>query len=248
MIGAFFFILGLIIGSFLNVCIYRIPHNISIIKGRSFCPICKNKIKFYDNIPIISYILLKGKCRYCGAPISIQYPVVELIIGIFSLALFIKYSLSYKYIFYFIFVSSLTVLSVIDISHQIIPDVITIPGMILGILYSVLDELGLFRAILGLLLGGGLLLLISLLYSSVRGREGMGGGDIKLMGMIGAWLGPRCIFPVIMIASVLGIVIGSFFLMMGKEGLKKPIPFGPFLSFGALLYLFVPQISFLSPF
>ena len=159
-----------------------------------------------------------------------------------------EYGLSYRYFFYFVFVSSLVVLSFIDINLKILPDKITIPGMILGILYSFLDDRDLFSAILGLLLGGGLLLLVSLLYSFIRGKEGMGGGDIKLMGMIGAWLGPKCIFPVIMIASISGIVIGSVFLIMRREGFEKPIPFGPFLSSAALLNLFVPQISFLSPF
>jgi len=241
-IEAFFFVLGLIIGSFLNVCIYRIPRGISITKPLSFCPACKKSIRFYDNIPIISYILLKGKCRYCGNPISIQYPLVELLTGIFSLVLFYKYGLRLEYAFYLIFVSSLIIISGIDIQYQIIPNLITIPGMLFGLLIAFFLGKGLFNAISGLVLGGGSLLLVSWIYSLVTGKEGMGGGDIKLLGMIGAWLGPRSIFPVVMLASFSGVIISIIVFIAKNKGKETAIPFGPFLSLGATCYLLLQHM------
>jgi len=216
------------------VCIYRIPRDISIIKPSSFCPSCKRPIKFYDNIPIISYFVLKGKCRYCGNPISVQYPLVEFITGVLTLLLFLRFGLSKEFFFLLPFICSLIVITFIDFQHQIIPDIITIPGAISGMLLHLLTKEGALDSILGLLVGGGSLLFISLAYMIIYRKEGMGGGDIKLMAMIGAWLGIRSVLPVIMI----GAFSGSIYGLIKNRGRGGVIPFGPFLSLGAIVYIF----------
>jgi leader peptidase (prepilin peptidase)/N-methyltransferase len=236
----FSFLFGLAFGSFVNVCIHRIPLKRSIITPPSSCPECGENIKFYDNIPIISYIILFGRCRYCGHSISWRYPVVETMTGLFSLGLFIKYGLNYQYILLFLFLAALVTISFIDIQHKIIPDVISLPGIVVGWTASfVLPYPSWMDSLIGIIAGGGILFLVSTTYERLTGRAGMGGGDIKLLAMIGAWMGWRSLFPVIMISSFTGAVIGSVALMIAGKGLRFRIPFGPFLSLGATVYLFL---------
>jgi len=232
-------IFGALIGSFLNVCILRVPKGESIVFPGSRCPYCKKPIKFYDNIPLISYLLLRGKCRQCKKPISPQYPLVEGITAVSSLLLFIKYGPSLSYLFYFLFVDGLIVITVIDLYDQIIPDVISIPGIGMGLLCSlIIPHLTLLDSLKGILVGGGSLFLVAKLYQWLFKREGMGGGDVKLLAMIGAFLGWKAVILTIFLSSLVGSIIGIVVIVSKGKDFKYAIPFGPFLSFGAVIALF----------
>ena len=232
-------VFGAMIGSFLNVCIFRLPKEESIVWPGSYCPHCKNPIKFYDNIPLVSYILLKGCCRHCHTAISFQYPLVEGITALASLILFIKFGLSLSYLFYFLFVAALIVITVIDLYHQIIPDVISLPGIGVGLIASLLiPEITLFNSLFGILLGGGSLFLVATLYQWLFKREGMGGGDVKLLAMIGAFLGWKAVILTILSGSLIGSITGMIIMVLKGKDFKYAIPFGPFLSLGAVIALF----------
>jgi leader peptidase (prepilin peptidase)/N-methyltransferase len=232
-------IFGAMVGSFLNVCIYRLPKGESIIIPGSHCPHCKNLIKFYDNIPLISYLILKGKCRNCNRPISVQYPLVEGMTALSSLLLFIKFGFSWSYLFYFSFIAGLIVMTVIDLFHQIIPDVISIPGIGVGLLASlIIPYITFFNSLIGILLGGGSLFLVATLYQWLFKREGMGGGDVKLLAMIGAFLGWKSVILTILLSSFIGSITGIILMVLKGKDFKYAIPFGPFLSLGAVISLF----------
>jgi len=232
-------VLGAALGSFLNVLIYRLPEEKSIIFPASNCPHCGKPIRFYDNIPIISFILLKGRCRACRGKISFRYPLVELITAVLSLLLFWKFGLTFKYLFSFIFVCALIVITFIDLDYQIIPDVITLPGIPIFFL-AALIVMGLrFQdAFLGFLLGGGCLYVIAFVYELVTKREGMGGGDIKLLAMMGAFLGWQSLLFILLVSSLLGAVVGIAVMMIKGQDMKYAVPFGPFLSLAAVAYIF----------
>ena len=242
----FFFLLGSAIGSFLNVCIYRIPREKSIVNPPSACPGCEKPIRPYDNIPILSYILLKGKCRNCGTKISIRYPLVELLTGIFFLLLYQKFGLTFELIVFMIFSALLIVISFIDLDFQIIPDILSIGGVVLGFILSIIrpffrnlePRFGILDSLYGIALGGGLLFAIAWLYQFFTKREGMGGGDIKLLGMIGAFCGWKGVVFSLVSGSVLGTLVGIPLMLAKGAGTKYAIPFGPFLSLGALVYVF----------
>jgi leader peptidase (prepilin peptidase)/N-methyltransferase len=240
MIKVFVFVFGAAVGSFLNVCIYRLPRSISLIRPRSRCPRCESGIAFYDNIPILSYLWLRGKCRHCGATISLRYPVVELAAGLFAVALFSQPGLALREAFVlFVLVAVLLVVTFIDIDHQIIPDMITYPGIVIGFLSSFfLENITYKDSLLGIVLGGGLLLLVASGYYFVTKKEGMGGGDVKLLAMIGAFLGWKAVIFTILVGSAIGTVIGIAMAFRMQGGRKLAIPFGPFLSLGALLFIF----------
>ncbi|MCL5061684.1 MAG: prepilin peptidase [Nitrospiraceae bacterium] len=257
------FFLGLIVGSFLNVCIYRLPRNISIIRPSSSCPACNTPIKPWDNIPVLSYIFLRGKCRKCSKRISIRYPLVELLNGIFYLAVFQFFGFGFHLPFLFAFASAMIVITLIDLDFQIIHDAITLPGIVIGLIgasfllpdpfLNGLNELnnlnklgvntvqtvqnvqivGFKNSIAGLFLGGGLFYLIAIL-----SRGGMGGGDIKLMAMVGAFMGWKAIFLTTFIGSLVGSVVGIFLMVFKGKGRKTKIPFGPFLALGSIITLF----------
>ncbi|HNR14379.1 MAG TPA: prepilin peptidase [Thermodesulfobacteriota bacterium] len=232
------FIFGTIIGSFLNVCIYRLPQETSIVFPGSHCPRCGQPIRFYDNIPLLSYLILAGKCRYCRASISFQYFLVEMASGIFSLLVFLHFSLS-EYFVYFGFIASLLVVTGIDLKHKIIPDVISLPGIVIGFACSfVLPRITYVDSLLGIALGGGTLLTVSVVYYAVTKTEGMGGGDIKLLAMIGAFLGPKAVVAVIFISSCVGSLIGIGIILLKGKDRKYAIPFGPFLALGAVIFVF----------
>jgi leader peptidase (prepilin peptidase)/N-methyltransferase len=235
----FITVLGAALGSFLNVLIYRLPEETSIIFPASRCPHCRNAIRFYDNIPVISFILLKGRCRECHEKISFHYPLVELITAVLSLLLFWKFGLTFQYLFSFIFVCALMVITFIDLDHQIIPDVITLPGIPIFFLAAVFAmNLRFLDAFLGFLIGGGFLYGIAIIYEWVTKREGMGGGDIKLLAMIGAFLGWQSLLFVLLVSSLLGAVVGISLMMVKGQDMKYAVPFGPFLSFAAVAYIF----------
>lgn len=244
MIFLFVFLLGSILGSFLNVCIYRLPKKESILSPPSHCPHCGEPIRFYDNIPILSYLLLGGKCRHCKEHISLRYPVVEGLSGLLSLALFIKYSLTAQFLLLLLFAAALIIITFIDLDYQIIPDIISIPGIFLGIGASFfIPTMSWFESLFGILIGGGFLLLVAIGYKWVTGREGMGGGDIKLLAMVGAWLGWKAIPFILFSSSLIGVLIGGGTGLMKKRGLRSRIPFGPFLSISSIIYIFFgPEI------
>ncbi len=236
------FVTGLCIGSFLNVCIYRIPESKSIVSPPSSCPQCGYRIRHYDNIPVISYLLLRGKCRQCRVPISFRYPMVELLTGFFALWVYFRFGLSPEALVRFVFISVLLVITFIDIDHRIIPDVISMPGIPLFFLASfAVPSLTYKDSLLGIILGGGSLYMVALSYLLLAKREGMGGGDIKLLAMMGGLLGWKGVLFTIFVSSAIGTVIGTAIMLASHKDMKLALPFGPFLALGAVIYIFFGQ-------
>ncbi len=233
------FIFGAVVGSFLNVCIYRMPKGESIVFPPSHCPGCGFRIPFYDNIPSISYLLLAGKCRSCKAPISLQSPLVELINALLTLFLFMKLGPTFAFLVLFLFCSAMVVVTFIDLEHQIIPDSISLPGIVAGFIFSFfIPRFGWLNSLIGIAVGGGSLLLVAYGYHFLTKKEGMGGGDIKLLAMMGAFFGWQAVLFIIFVSSLVGSVIGIAVMLIRKEDSKLAIPFGPFLAMGAVLYIF----------
>lgn len=236
---AFVFTFGAIIGSFLNVCIARLPDGRSVVTPPSHCPKCQTYLSWYENIPILSYLVLGGRCRTCKIRISPIYPAVEVLTGALAVALFLRLGPTLAFAGYFAFAAALVVITFIDLDHQIIPDVISLPGIVVGLAFSLVSPLVTpIDAILGVLAGGGVLLSVAWLYKTFRGQDGMGGGDIKLLAMIGAFLGWQSIFVTLFVGSVIGSIIGVVVMLYEGADSKLAIPFGPFLAGGALVYLF----------
>ncbi len=239
-IAGFFF--GLIVGSFLNVCICRLPENLSIVKPASRCPRCETPISFYDNIPVLSYLWLKGQCRNCREPIGMRYPAIELLTGLFAALCVFRFGISAAAAVYFVFAASLIVITFIDIDHRIIPDVISLPGIPLFFAGSfLLPAVTPLESLTGILAGGGSLFLVAWVYYLLTGNEGMGGGDIKLLAMIGAVVGWQGVILTIFAASVTGTVIGGVMMIASGKNMKLAVPFGPFLAIGALIHVFYGQ-------
>jgi len=238
-ITALAFIFGACIGSFLNVCIYRIPAGLSIVRPPSSCPACKTEIAFYDNIPILGWLMLLGKCRVCKAPIAIRYPLVELVTGAFAAAASISFGPTLQALAVFAFIATLIVVAFIDLDHRIIPDTISLPGIPIFFLaaFAIPDVAWQARA-WGILAGGGSLFAVAWGYQLMTGREGMGGGDIKLLAMIGAFIGWQGILFTLFSASAIGTLAGLLAMVRSAKGMQLAIPFGPFLSLGAVIYLF----------
>ena len=260
MTSAIVLVFGLLVGSFLNVCIVRLPRGRSIVSPPSHCPRCKKSIKFYDNIPVISFLLLRGKCRSCGEPISWRYPLVELMNGLMYLWIVHEFLMTGEAVLLMVFCSSLIVITFIDFDFQIIPDVITFPGMLIGILIgpfflsalggpppfyigSLVPDagprlIGFLNAVIGLLCGGLPLFSIGWLWEKLRHEEGMGGGDVKLMGMIGSFLGWKGAFLTIFLGAIGGSIIGLALMSLKLHKRGQVIPFGPFLALGAVTTAF----------
>ena len=237
--GIFLTVAGAAIGSFLNVLICRIPQEISIAYPPSHCPKCGHAIRFYDNIPIISYVILRGRCRDCHEKISLRYPLVELLTAMMSLLLFWKFGLNLKYFFSFVFSSVLIVITFIDFDHQIIPDIITLPGIPIFSLIAILFmDVPWLEAVLGIIIGGGCLYAVAVGYELITKREGMGGGDIKLLAMLGGFLGWKSIFFIVFVSSLLGALVGVSMMIAKGQDMKYAVPFGPFLSIAAVAYIF----------
>ena len=238
-LNLFAFVFGAIVGSFLNVCIFRLPAEASIVKPRSQCPYCDHPIRNRDNIPLISFIVLRGKCRDCGGKISWRYPLVELITALLALLLFLKYGLTLSFLIFFIFTAVLIVITFIDLDHQIIPDILTLPGIPIFCLAAIfLLKIPWLEALLGLLIGGGIFFTIAFVYELITKREGMGGGDIKLLAMIGGFLGWKSLIFVLLFSSFSGAIIGITAMLIKKQDMKYAVPFGPFLAAAAVAYLF----------
>jgi len=229
---------GLIWGSFLNVVIYRLPRKLSLIKPGSFCPSCHHKIPFYYNIPLVSYIILKGKCKFCGEKISLVYPIVELLTPLSLIILYLKFSFSLFFFLSMLFTSALIVLAFIDYYHQILPNEITIFGSLLFLVYSFFNPyLNFGKSLLGMVIGGGVLLLIYGIYFYIKKIEGLGLGDIKMMIMVGAFLGWLKTLFTLLLGSFIAALVGIFLITFKKKDLKYSIPFGTFLSPSAFIAL-----------
>ncbi|HAR41578.1 MAG TPA: prepilin peptidase [Bdellovibrionales bacterium] len=237
---------GLLIGSFVNVLVVRLPHDLSVVRPRSRCPECEALIHWYDNIPVLSFLLLRGKCRNCGKPISARYPVIELLTMLLFLAAHVRFGWSpLLFVRDWPFLAILVAITFIDLEHRIIPDVLSLGGMALGLLTSFLMPSGFWVvSISGAALGFGSFYLLAWVYEKFTGRMGMGGGDIKLLGMLGAFLGPQGVIASILISSVLGSLVGiGWALAKGeKEIMKTSIPYGPFLVIGGLYYYLLGDI------
>ena len=245
-IPVFIFLLGLAIGSFLNVCIYRIPRaDVSIHSPRrSFCPKCRNPINVYDNIPILSYLLLRGKCRQCRATISVLYPLVELATAGLFLLMYSHFGLTLELLLALIFVTLLVPISVIDAQHYIIPNVLIMMGLILGIgivcaiAYQRSEVWYLLIRLIGAIAGGTTLWLIAIIGGAILRKKAMGGGDIKLMALNGLFLGawPELVM-VIAFSAFSGAIVGTILIISGVKSRQSPIPYGPFLAGAAVLVL-----------
>ncbi|MEX0804296.1 MAG: prepilin peptidase [Candidatus Binatia bacterium] len=259
-VGFIIFIFGAVVGSFLNVCISRIPKGESVVHPPSHCPKCQAMIPFYYNIPLFSYLFLHGSCRSCAERIPFRYFAVELLMAALTVALFYQFGLGLAFVVGFVFVAALIVISFIDLDVRIVPDVISLPGIVIGLVFSVVghylirDPLEIvptpLGALLGVLAGGGFLLAVAWLYERFTGVEGMGGGDIKLLAMIGAFLGWPSIPLTLFFSSLGGSVIGLTFMLFKGVDRKYALPFAPFLCLGALLYLFFGEqviLFYLSP-
>jgi leader peptidase (prepilin peptidase)/N-methyltransferase len=232
------FLFGTIIGSFLNVCIYRIPAGQSVISPASRCPKCGAAIRWYQNVPVISYLLLRGRCAGCKTRISLRYPLIEALTGLLFVWVWLAFGWQVATPLYWVFVAALVVITFIDLDHQIIPDVISLPGIVVGFLAALaIPWLPWLDSLLGILLGGGSLFLVAAVYQRLTGQEGMGGGDVKLLAMIGAFLGWKAVLPVIFLGSLAGSLVGVPLMLIKRSGGKLAIPFGPFLALGAVICL-----------
>ncbi|EOD00109.1 prepilin peptidase [Caldisalinibacter kiritimatiensis] len=225
-------ITSLIVGSFLNVCIYRIPRGESIAYPPSHCPKCDSKLKPIDLIPILSFIINKGKCRYCGEPISLQYPLIEALNAILYIILYLKFGFSLEFLQYALLSSLLIVISTIDYHYKIIPDKLIIFGIICRLLLITLYNFkpNIINGTIGLLIGGGIFLVIAIITNGA-----MGGGDIKLMAMLGLWLGWKYILLTTLLSFVIGAIISMLLLIFKVKSRKDFIPFGPFISIAAYI-------------
>lgn len=247
----FIFVLGALIGSFLNVCIYRMPRNQSIIWPSSRCPSCENPIRYYDNIPVFSYyFLLRGRCRSCREKISGRYPLVEVLNAFFYVLVFWRFGPGWVSVVYCILCSALVVITFIDFDFQIIPDRITLPGIPLGIIagsfllpdpFLRATALGYKASLVGAASGFSLFYLVAFLSIKILKKEGMGGGDIKIMAMLGAFLGWKAVILTTFLGSLSGSIIGIGLMVFRGRGKSSLIPFGPFLALGALISLFFGQ-------
>jgi leader peptidase (prepilin peptidase) / N-methyltransferase len=232
-------VLGLLLGSFANVVIWRLPRDESVVKPRSRCPKCGKMIGWYDNLPVISWLILRAKCRNCKAVIPWRYPLVELVMGGLFAAVFYRCGWTWTTLEYLLFTFGLVTASFIDFDHMILPDEFTLSGIVIGLIGAALNPNREFLpALYGVLMGGGFLWAVAYIYLALRNQDGMGGGDIKLLAWIGAVLGWQSVPFVILASSLVGSLVGLIAMRGSGAGLKASIPFGPYLALAALLYIF----------
>jgi len=227
-------LLGLIVGSFLNVCIYRLPRRESVNWPGSHCTACNRPLSWYENVPIISWLVLRGRCRTCGERISVLYPLVELITGALFVAGYAIYGWTPMLAVRLAFACAMVVLFAIDLRHHLLPNVITVPGIVIGFLLSLFLPPGWKASLIGLIAGGGVLFVIAEGYYRLRGVEGLGMGDVKMLSMIGAFLGWKLMLVTLILGSFAGSLIGVGVIALGRGGMKAALPFGTFLAVGAL--------------
>ena len=227
-------VMGLIVGSFLNVCIYRLPRHQSVNWPGSRCTTCERQLSWYENIPVFSWVALRGRCRTCGERISVMYPLVEVVTGAVFVAGYLMYGWTPLLATRLAFACAMVVLFAIDFRHYILPNVITVPGILVGFVLSLMLPPGWKSSLIGLVAGGGVLFLISEGYYRLRGVEGLGMGDVKMLSMIGAFLGWPLMLVTLVLASFAGSIIGVGMIASGRGGMKAALPFGTFLAVGAL--------------
>jgi leader peptidase (prepilin peptidase) / N-methyltransferase len=227
-------ILGLAVGSFLNVCIHRLPTKSSIVQPPSSCPQCGYRLAWLDNVPVLSYVMLGGRCRNCRAPIPIRYPIVEIATMAVFFLHYVVLGWDILLVPRLLFASMLIVLFAIDLEHHLLPNVITLPGIAVGLAFATMLPPGLVDALIGALIGGGILWLIGEAYFRYAGHEGMGGGDVKMLAMIGAFLGWKLAILTLVLSSLLGAIVGVLVIAVRRGGLKYELPYGTFLALAAL--------------
>ncbi len=233
---------GACVGSFLNVCIYRLPREESVLFPGSHCRSCAAPLAWYDTIPLFTYVVRRGRCRVCGADFSVRYFWVELLTTALAVLLLARFGVSLVTLGYFVFAAALVVIAFIDVDQAMIPDVMSLPGIVLGLLFSLVSPQVTFgESLAGAGLGAGVLLAVAFGYWVVTKREGMGGGDVKLLAMIGAFLGWRAIPFTLLVASCTGSVVGIGLMIRWRTDAKLALPFGPFLAFGAGCYVFIGE-------
>ncbi len=244
MVNILVFVTGSIMGSFLNVCIYRLPRRQSVVAPRSYCPNCKEPIQWYDNIPILSYLILRGRCRRCKGRISLRYLIVEILTASLFLLLYLFFGFSPRFFAYATMAGALIISTFVDLETQEIPDEVTLSGIVIGLIASLVSPAvvgeavawkGCLASALGALAGGTSIYLMGFLGELVFKKEAMGGGDVKLLAMTGAFLGWRLALLVFFIAPLFGSVVGI--VMRIREG-SETIPYGPYLSLAALVAVF----------
>ena len=233
--GTLVTLLGLVLGSFMNVCIYRLPRGLSPVRPRSGCPSCGHMLAWFENVPVVSYLVLRGRCRRCGTSISLIYPAIELVTGAVFLAGYLWYGPGLLLVARLAFAWAMIALFAIDLQHKILPNVITVPGAIVGFLASGVAGPGWIDSLIGIVVGAGSLFVIAEIYYRVRHEEGLGMGDVKMLGMIGAFLGWKLTLVTLVLSSFAGSIVGVGILVAKKESLKYALPFGAFLAAGALV-------------
>jgi leader peptidase (prepilin peptidase)/N-methyltransferase len=226
---------GLCIGSFLNVCAYRLPLGESVVHPRSRCTSCGRMLTWFDNLPVLSWLVLGGRCRTCKEPVSVMYPAVEVVTALIFVVTYLTYGLTLLSLVRVLFACALIVLFVTDLRHKILPHVITLPGIIVGFVSSFFLPPGWISSLIGLVVGGGFLLAIAEAYHRIRGQEGLGMGDVKLLAMIGAFLGWKLVLLTLVFASFTGSLAGGLMIATGRGTMKYELPFGTFLAVGAVL-------------
>ena len=235
-------VIGLVFGSFLNVCIYRIPQKKSIVFGRSHCPSCGHVIPLYYNIPILSFVILKGKCHYCGAKISYQYPLIELLTGILTWALFREYGISYEFLFYLIFVYFMIVIAAIDLKRHLILNKVLLLLLAFGIMINAIGSVLSFKdALIGAFVGGGAMFIVAYLGNKLFKKEAMGMGDVKLAFVSGFFLGWQFILWALYLGFVLALISIGIIWLVQRKSIPKQIPMGPFFALGFVINLFYGQ-------
>jgi leader peptidase (prepilin peptidase)/N-methyltransferase len=234
-------LLGLCVGSFLNVVIYRLPLGQSLVSPPSRCRKCGYSLQWYDNIPVLSWLFLRGRCRKCGVSVSMQYPIVELITGLLCVLIVWMTPPGPLLASRLLLVCILIALFGIDLEHQILPNVITLPGIVAGVLLSLIAPPGWKDSLLGVLLGGGVLYAIAGGYYLWRREEGLGMGDVKMLAMIGAFLGWQAVLVTLVLSSFSGALIGMVLIAAQRGGMKLALPFGTFLAVGALAAMLVGE-------
>jgi leader peptidase (prepilin peptidase) / N-methyltransferase len=225
---------GLCIGSFLNVCAYRLPLGQSVVHPRSRCTSCGRMLSWFDNLPVVSWVALRGRCRTCGQSVSWMYPAVEIVTALAFVFTYLMYGLTLFAVVRVLFACVLIVLFVTDLQHKILPNVLTLPGIVVGFLCSFFLPPGWVSSLIGILVGGGILFAIAEAYYRIRGQEGLGMGDVKLLAMIGAFLGWKLVLLTLVFASFTGSLVGGALIASGRGGMKYALPFGTFLAIGAL--------------
>ncbi len=249
----FAFIFGAVFGSFLNVCIYRLPRSLSIVKPGSYCPNCRKPIEWFDNIPFFGYLVLRGRCRRCRKKISPRYILVELLTASLFLALYLRFGLSAAFFVFSLFILILILVTFIDWEHYLIPVLVVYPGIVLGLLFNFLFRnlavrqipvFNLKESVIGALLGAGLIYFLRVFGKIIFKKEAMGEGDIYLLAMIGAFLGWKAVLLTIFFSSLIGVIITLLLVFIGLKKITDHIPFGPYLSLGAVIALFCRDSAF----